>query len=532
MLSAPAWAQYGLYGSPDPLQVPTARPTYGQANGYTPTNSYAPAGGSTPAYAYPSTTGSAPNYAAPPSYTPQAVASRPMPAYVSPNPPYQAMYPNQAVPPNQNTAAAAPVMPSSPLPAPPAIVAQPATPAPSSNGAAPAAPGDVKQGQNVMSQLLTEQRQAGGQNGSAGGYVPYGCQTPNCATGGDPGCGTFAGSFAEIGGCCPWYGSVSALVMTRDEPNKLWTSSDSLVESIQTMNTQECRSSWKWGGEIRFGRRFCCGNPCESGYDPTSYWAVEASYWTLDRFHGYHEVGPYDPSNPLDRVNTPLRVSDVHFFTTLPATVWFNGAAQHWLERYNEIHNVELAFIGGRWATAYGSPWDFAWSVGPRFFRFQESLTFGTVQWGYVKAADTYNAYISDEIVNTLIGCQIGCDLGYNVNSSLRLYAAPKAGVYGNQMTNRFRIALGDGTAPTDFPAEIRSAQNCTSFLMQIDLGAEWFFARSWSLRAGYRALAISGIGLADNQIPWAMPEALEENISYNGELVLHGGYLSVTYNF
>jgi hypothetical protein len=316
--------------------------------------------------------------------------------------------------------------------------------------------------------------------------------------------------------------------LMRDEPNRLRVSADSVDASIQEMTTQECRSPLKWGGEIRFGRRFGTGNAGDPGSDANAYWAVEATYWTTDRFHGYKEI--WGEPNPI---NTSLDVSGVHFnsFNT-SATDWFNGAGQQWLERYNEIHNVEIALIGGRWAVAGESPWDFAWSIGPRFFYFNEKLTFGTVQAGSQKAADAFNAYLRDDIVNTLWGCQLGCEVGYHATAGLRFFAVPKAGVYGNHLTNHFGLALGDGTLPLDLPAEVNATKNCASFLMQIDVGAEYFFARYWSLRAGYRLLAVSGIGLADHQIPRAMPEALEMDIRANGELLLHGGFVSLTYNF
>ena len=51
-----------------------------------------------------------------------------------------------------------------------------------------------------------------------------------------------------------------------------------------------------------------------------------------------------------------------------------------------------------------------------------------------------------------------------------------------------------------DFPAH--GTTTGIAFLTQIDVGADWQFTRNWSARAGYRVVAITGMGLADDQFP------------------------------
>ena len=51
----------------------------------------------------------------------------------------------------------------------------------------------------------------------------------------------------------PWYGSISELVMTRNEANTLWLSYES-GNSPNQLGGHDW--DWAWGGEIRFGRRF------------------------------------------------------------------------------------------------------------------------------------------------------------------------------------------------------------------------------------------------------------------------------------
>ena len=41
-------------------------------------------------------------------------------------------------------------------------------------------------------------------------------------------------------------------------------------------------------------------------------------------------------------------------------------------------------------------------------------------------------------------------------------------------------------------------------------MGTEWQFTRNWSARAGYRVVAITGMGLADDQFPQYMVDTPE----------------------
>jgi hypothetical protein len=490
-LAAPVWAQYGLYGSPDPMPAPAAQPYY------TPTGGTETANASQPAYA------------------PQLVASRPTPAYVTPNPPYQSGYGNQMAYQNQNAPAGGQTVPAPAMPAPPAA------PTPVLSGAAPAPANNAPVQKGLMSQMLSEQGQAGGQVNSAGTGGCLNGQTSACGVAGNPACGGTSGWLSVSEGFCPWYGSVSALVMSRDEPNRVWTSSEDGNDFHQITNTQDCKSSWKWGGEVRFGRRFCLGNRCDPCCDPSNYWAVEATYWTLDRFSGFNDT------THVNGLNTPLTFFPVTFNDgTVPAVDFFNGAEHHYLWRTNEIHNVELSVLYGRWANAAGCPWDFAWSVGPRYFRFDETLTFGSAP---------QNGFLRNHVLNNLFGCQVGGDIGYNLGSNFRLYAMPKAGLYGNLITNQCDLYAIDPitsvrTDADQFPTHASTSQ--ASLLMQIDVGAEWFFAKNWSLRAGYRVVAVSGVGLADNQMWPYVWDAGRGEINSNGDLILHGGVVSLGFNF
>jgi hypothetical protein len=90
--------------------------------------------------------------------------------------------------------------------------------------------------------------------------------------------------------------------------------------------------------------------------------------------------------------------------------------------------------------------------------------------------------------------------------------------------------------APTAFSGvsgsyPVDSSTDVVSFLTELNLGIDWQPTDHWSLVAGYRVLAVTGIGLADNQIPQYIVDIPEiAAIDHNANLILHGAFFGVAY--
>ncbi len=406
------------------------------------------------------------------------------------------------------------------------LPAEPAPPKTPESPAEPPAYGGPPPTGNLIDQMLAE---AGDQQST----LDYGGAGSECATCGEADvCDDLAscGAGYLCNQCCsPWYASASVLVMGRDEANRVFTTYEIGNESNNELLDDGLR--WRWGGEIRFGRRFCCDK-----------WALEATYWGLDSFRGFASA-----THP-NTVGTPLVVSGIEFPNPSPppafvnGTSYFDNATEHRLWRQDEVHSVELNLVRRQASIPSDFPWQVDWLMGVRFFRFDENFTFGSVASPYVfgQYGGIYEAYIHDQVTNDLVGFQFGFDADYYVVPRCRLYLSPKFGIMNNQIDQYFHIYRGDGVAaqPTaasgqtgSFP--VRSSEDNISFLMQVDLGVQWDFARNWSARIGYRVLALTGIALADHQIPpYIVDIPVIADIDTNGELVLHGAVLGVTYNF
>jgi hypothetical protein len=498
------WAQYGLYGAPETLRVPqeptpAAAPVEYPAT-ETPTAQPAPVAvyaQPQPQYAYP--VQSSTTYQPAPQYRYPA-----QPSATAMYQPYQAgaqyRYPGPYSRANVRTAAAEQPVP--PMPAPPAMPGQQRlAPQPAPNYAAP-------QNAGVMNQMLADQSCNGGcYRGSVNQFEQSACGGDGCNLGG-------------MCGACPWYAGVYGLILGRSEGRRVWTSYEDGVPTNQLTNTQ-FGTEWKWGGEVQFGRRFCCG--CVP-------YAVEATFWTTEPLTGYRST-----TCPGGAVSTPLELNPLTF-GGVAAQNWFDGAQEHRLWRRDEFYNFEINLIREQLAWACDSPWDIGWSVGVRYFRFQDYLQFGSLAasgtgWGDLPAT----AYFSDTITNNLVGAQFGFDAAYCVGGGFRVFIAPQVGIYNNFLETDFEARTGDGVNGLgpygSYP--VHSTLNGLAFLTQIDIGADWQFSRNWSARVGYRVVAVTGMGLADDQFPQYMVDTPDiANIQHCSSLVLHGAFFGVTYNF
>ena len=342
-----------------------------------------------------------------------------------------------------------------------------------------------------------------------------GSNDPSLPGGGCDACGPCAP--CEPPCCRPrWYGGVFGLYMGRDRGNKFWTSAQSNNNFNQVLNTQDADTGFRGGGEITFGRWF----GCDCG------WGVQATYWTLDPFRGYASLNQAQTGFFF---NTPIDLQGVNI-GGVPATNYFDGAQEHVIERRDEVHNVELNI----WKPLFSSPnqrFQMGCLAGVRYFRFNEDLLFASAAGGasFTSNGGADAAYLDTNVISNLVGFQIGTRSNFWITPQWGIYWQPMVGVFGNHMQLQMELYRGDG----GFGFDHNSTANDVSFLGQFDLGVQRRIGRNCSLYAGYRVLAISGIALADNQIPpFLVDTPVILDIDSNADLVLHGGVFGLMWNY
>ena len=320
--------------------------------------------------------------------------------------------------------------------------------------------------------------------------------------------------------CYNWYGSLAALIMTRDRGNKVFTTYDNNDINNQVFHTQEADVDWEGGFEFTVGRRICCTH------------GLEFTYWTLDRLES--SANYYSAT---DEISTPLNVGFLEF-DGQPAANFFDSAREHRISRENEVHSLELNLVQLPFDSCGGL--NVSYMLGVRYFRFNEDLTFASVAGGSEFGDDPANeVYLEVDAHNSLIGFQMGARADYSLTSGFRLFGIPKVGVYYNRIEEVVRLRTGNGVdgltvAPAtaySFPRD--GAKDDVAFLAQLDLGAEYDLTCNCTVFGGYRAVAISGVALSDQQIPAILADVPEwEDIDSNGHVILHGAFGGVEFRY
>ncbi|NOZ40020.1 MAG: BBP7 family outer membrane beta-barrel protein [Planctomycetes bacterium] len=371
----------------------------------------------------------------------------------------------------------------------------------------------------------------GNESGCGNGYADgSGLGVGGASYGSGYGGGCPTTGFAQARPQALWYASAAGLYMSRSEPRRVWTTYEGGggpgANANQLMHTQDASTGFEGGVDLRLGRYFACNR-----------WAIELGYWSMNNFEGSAS------QTHANGVSSPLQFNDLEVpLGGVAVADFFDNAAEHRLYRENEIHNIELNLIEGRAASVGCSPWSHQMLVGVRYFKFDEDLIFDSLDtsgtWGGNGGLDEMR--LSESIQNDLIGAQVGCILQRQLGSRTRLIMTPKFGIYNNHIENRFDLRRGDGTAaaPSAFSAvaggyPVESSTDVVSFLSEMNIGLQYQASYRWSLFGGYRVVAITGIGLADDQIPQFIVDIPEiADIDSSSSLVLHGAFFGATRSF
>ena len=366
-------------------------------------------------------------------------------------------------------------------------------------------------------------------------------------------CGA-CGDVACDGNCCPvWFGYVGGLWMTRDHADPVWFSYYDSDESIQRNRSIEAQMGWGGGFETRIGRVIGCGscpNDCVDACGPScgspNMYAVEAVYWGV--FPRTEEINLYNPG-PGVSLNTVydftrLNYNNASYPIDTAIQNWFDDVERHRLRRSYEFHNVELNLLSGN-GFGYGcfdaGSSRFGWTAGVRYFQFDEGLQFASAD-----ASPTFGVSPDDEmyynidVTNHLIGAQVGAYGDVPLWGRLGARGVGKLGLYGNHISHSSQIVGADGRAVwvgagpnANERFDIRSSKNDVAFMAELDLGLTYQFWGRWRAMLGYRVVAVSGVAMATEQIPFNFAGIEDvEDIDSNGSLILHGGYAGLEFTW
>ncbi len=322
--------------------------------------------------------------------------------------------------------------------------------------------------------------------------------------------------------CGNFFASAAGLVMTRSDCDNVWLSFDATPGGGEPnlLGTSNADVDWTGGAQIDLGFRVGCNT-----------W-LSASFWWLAPMDG--EAGITDSTG---QINSIQDFRSLDFSPLVTVNDLYNGARAQVVSRRSEFHNLELNLLNGPvWC-----PCDcvrLSWMAGARYFRFADSMLFGTAHdFTEFGVAPAYDAYYDIDVKNNFIGGQVGFRLDWRASCKCTAYIAPKFGIYNNHATQNQRVYDGLGTTAYRFAdgalADVSSNENNFAVLSEIDLGLNYQLTCNVSIFGGYRLVAATGVATASEQIPY-LGDDLEAmgDIQTNGNLVLHGAFAGLLIKF
>lgn len=217
----------------------------------------------------------------------------------------------------------------------------------------------------------------------------------------------------------------------------------------------------------------------------------------------------------------------------------YDSGTSHRIYRNNEIHNIEFNVLrnAGCMKGWCGRNVNVELLAGVRFFRFDESFRYST----FTGAAGYPSEFHYDlEVENDMVGIQFGARSEHCLSQKLALNIGTKVGVYNNSIYHRQFIhdgSLNYATVNTGPYAtqdySVSANKDDVAFLGELDFGLSYQVGCRTRLSIGYRAVAVSGVALATDQIPYNFADLQDAGrIDSNGSLILHGGYAGVDFCF
>jgi hypothetical protein len=392
-----------------------------------------------------------------------------------------------------------------------------------------------------------------------------------------------------------WFGGIYGLLMERDQSNylPLGFSATGLGVGAYPRTSDfvlfgdDADIGFQGGIEVRLGRVFAGAvDPCTGCYAGPR-WGLEGVYWEL--FESDDDAFYYD--QPVYRTHGMVDFRGLtydagggarpvnHYYDYAPAVSdYTNGGALDQLEvrtlsvcrsfeaRNFELNLLRLSICGGgpsvavgpaacaapgdpnctgcalnpsgivpRGQNCGGSRFSCTGVCGFRYLEFDETFCLGVYYENMTTPAFDYLTYYMG-VENRLAGFQIGCNNLYRIGCKWGLHLNTTVGIYGNDIdVEQYFITPGDdvrfvGTGGVFYG---NASKTDVSMIGELRLGASYQHSCNCRLYGGWRVVGVTGVALAQDQIPGAFvdPNQLAW-VTNDGSLLLHGLQTGVEWNY
>ncbi|MBA4104204.1 MAG: hypothetical protein C0485_00470 [Pirellula sp.] len=418
-----------------------------------------------------------------------------------------------------------------------------------------------------------------------------GCATGNCAPYG-------AADYSSYGcepsmtdrvlcrnNCNYWFGGVYGLLMQRDSSDKYNLGMMDAGAGYPAMPNIPVTSAnvdpgYQGGIEFRLGRTFggvgdACGcAPC------CPSWGVEGVYWELfdnDQSFMYMPGMPSEyysmmPMNGLEYNggNGYLPLNN-HWNYGPPTGAGTYAITEARVQSSFSARNIEVNFlrlnlcgcaptcgpcggcdggmggIGGGMGglgggcdaggcnTGYCAPnrYNITGVCGVRYLELDDYFMYGV---DYTGGSTGYLNYNSD-VENKLVGFQFGSNAMYRIGCKWGVHLNSLVGLYGNDIDTHQYFISSTGMvryASSGDVFDANASKTDVAMLGELRLGASYQATCNCRIYGGWRAMGLTGVALATNQVPnqWLTSSQGSSYVNSSGSMIIHGLQTGVEWNY
>jgi hypothetical protein len=164
------------------------------------------------------------------------------------------------------------------------------------------------------------------------------------------------------------------------------------------------------------------------------------------------------------------------------------------------------------WADMPPGPFDVSYLVGARYLRLAE-------QFSFLHDGSAPN-FLEANTTNDMFGVQIGIEGAWLITTRWWIDFDLKGGIYNNSASQDILLGLDATNAERD----------CTAFVGDLSLVANWAMTPNWNFRIGYQALFLNGVALAQDQFVPPLVPLGQGAINDQGEICFHGPIIGLTW--
>jgi hypothetical protein len=226
--------------------------------------------------------------------------------------------------------------------------------------------------------------------------------------------------------------------------------------------------------------------------------------------------------------------------SSIPIGTWgnvgalYNTADYHRVQSTSEFHSFEWNLLNHASVCANNN-WLYRGILGIRVLRFRDALQYSahsSTNFGF--SFDQLSYYLSTR--NTFVGLQTGGSGEYCVTDKLRLALGANAGVGAVFIDADQEISTSTGVIaghPGGGSFSYMNNDSDLSVFGEFDARMYYHISCNWRLSCGYRLLGLTGVALAQDQIPYAFTSLPElQSVKRDGGLLLHGLTLGAEFSY